>query len=93
MGYTGRQLPDARIALRAAPTRRTASPHEMGDYHRDLVLVQRFRNSDQMKPQSAPPSAQSGAKFGEPRRQDGIRRLQRTRPVIRRRPPQALPRF
>ncbi len=25
------------IALRTAPTRRAASPHEMGDYHRDLV--------------------------------------------------------
>jgi len=27
------------IALRTAPTRRAAAPHEMGDYHRDLVLV------------------------------------------------------
>ena len=28
-----------RIALRAAPTRQTAPPHEMGVYHRDLVLA------------------------------------------------------
>ncbi len=28
------------IALRSAPNRRAAKPHEMGLYHRDLVLAQ-----------------------------------------------------
>ena len=34
--------PIPRIALRAAPTQRTASPHEMGEYYRDLVLMQDY---------------------------------------------------
>ncbi len=43
IGHTGAALAPwtyalgSHIALRAAPTRRTASPHEMGDYHRDLI--------------------------------------------------------
>ncbi len=41
-GHAGRPLPPnnpigPHIALRAAPTRRTASPHEMSDDYRDLV--------------------------------------------------------
>jgi hypothetical protein len=32
------------IALRSAPNRRTAAPHEMGLYQRDLVLALHRRN-------------------------------------------------